>query len=123
MAGAVDFPVNGSGDYVPGGELSIPVLPEQESLARFVAQDRALAADRLGDQEPGSALPPEHGGMELNEFHIGEQRPRAERDRNPLPGRHRGIRALAVEAPRPAGREHDGTGVRLLDVASRPRPT
>src|SRR5208282_449768 len=51
-------------------------------------------------------------------FHIGEQRPHAERDRDPLPGRHRRIRALTVEAPRPAGREHDGTGVGLLDVAS-----
>ena len=51
------------------------VLPH-EPLAILVAQDPALAADRLGDQQAPHAGRPDHAGrVELDELHVDELRP------------------------------------------------
>jgi hypothetical protein len=115
MAGPLDLPKNGPGDDVAGGEFGIAVLAHEEAFARFVPEHCSLAADRLRDEVPGRPLPPEDRRMELDELHVGEQRPRPKRDGNPLARGDGGVRALAVEAAGAPGREDHGPGFDLLD--------
>jgi hypothetical protein len=74
-------------DLVARGELV------DEALAAAVDERRALAADRLRDQE---ALPPadpgDRGGMELDELEVGEARARLLGQEQPDPDRPRRVR-------------------------------
>ena len=99
---------------VRGGVLRPPVLGQvvpHEPFAVLVAQDPALAADRLGDEQPANARRPDHPGrVELDELHvdqlgaglIGEGLAVAA----VLPGVGRDLVGLAD----PAGRQHDRLG-------------
>ena len=110
-----DLAVDRPSDHVPGRELGILMLRHHESLPRVVAQDGAFPAKRLGDQEPRRPLAVEGGRVELDELHVAEQRPGPERDRDPLTGRDRRVRALSVERPGPAGGEDHRARVQDLE--------
>src|SRR5947208_4234486 len=73
-AAFLDFGVDGAGHDVARGELhALGVVLLHETLARFVAQDTAFAADRFSDEDALDAGRPNHsGGMKLDEFHVHE---------------------------------------------------
>ena len=82
---------------------------EHEPLALGVAQDAAVTAHRLGDQDPLDRRRPDHAGrVELDELHIEQGRSGPQRERvtvaGVLPRVGRDLERLAD----PAGRKHHG---------------
>src|SRR6185436_8902463 len=62
------------------------VLPH-EPLTVLVAEDPALAPDRLGDEQAADARRPDHAGrMELDELHVDQLRAGANRQRLAVAG-------------------------------------
>ena len=72
--------------------------------------------DRLRDEVARRAPAEEDGGVELDELHIGEERPGPERHRYPLTGGDGRVRALPVEAPGAAGRQDHRPWLGLLNA-------
>ncbi len=74
----------------------------------LIQQQSALATHRLGDERPRRARKIQRGRVELHERHVGDGRPRAIRQRDPVAAGGLGIGRLAIEHPRAARREHRG---------------
>ena len=82
-----------------------------EALALAVAQDAALAADRLGHQEPADAGRPDHAGrVELHELHVDQLRVGQVGQGVPVAGVLPRVRGDLVGAPDAAGGEDDRPG-------------
>ncbi len=78
-----------------------------EALARRVHQPRALAAQRLGEQESRHAGKTQRRGMKLVKLHVGQLSARSERRRDSVSRRHRRIGRVAVHLTRAAaGQQH-----------------
>ena len=75
-----------------------------EALARGVAQDRALAARALGEQD---AEPGEAGRVELEELHVLERQALAPDDADAVAGEGVRVRGGLVDLAEAAGREDD----------------
>ena len=95
-----------AGHHVPGGELGVRVDVEHEAPAVGVDQGRALAADRLGDQEV--ARRGQGGGVELVELQVRHRRPGAQGGGDAVAGGDLGVRGVAVELARAAGGQDHG---------------
>ena len=65
------------------------------ALAVPVDEPRALAAQRLGNQEPGRTGQLERGRMKLHELEIRDARAGVVRERDAVAGGHRGIGRFA----------------------------
>ena len=104
-----DLGVDRARDDVARRELQpLRVVALHEPLAARVAQDAALAADRLGDEQPGDARRPDHPGrMELHELHVDQLGARLVRERVPVAGALPRVRRDPPAPARAAGREHD----------------
>ena len=90
-----------------------------EPVALEVDEERALAADRLGDQRllaAGVGAEVHHRRVELHELQVAQRRPGPQRERHAVAGRHRGVRGLREHLAEPAAGEHHGP-------AAGPRPT
>ena len=84
-----------------------------------VDEERALAADRLGDQRLLAAGPlaePEHGRVELHELEVGDHRAGAQRRGHAVAGRDRRVGRRGVDLPEAAGGQHDRAGVGRADA-------
>ncbi len=82
-----------------------------EALAGLVAQVRALAAQRLGDEQHG--LLPGHGqpgGVELHELQVADGGAGAIRHGDAVAGGHARVGGAPVHLPRAAGGEHGDHG-------------
>ncbi len=104
-ARGVDPALDGAGDLVARGELV------DEALAGAVEQPGALAADRLGDEEPvGAVGGGHHGGVKLHHLQVGQ--PRAGLVGEQQPGADRAGRIGGARPQRggAAGRQHDRSG-------------
>ena len=81
---------------------------EHEPLALGVLQDPAVTADRLGDEQSLHRRGPDHPGrVELDELHVDQGRPGAQRQRMTVTGVLPGVRGDLPRLAEPAGREHD----------------
>ena len=70
------------------------------ALAVGTAQDRALAAQRLGEQEGLRLRVVEAGRVELEELHVRDRRAGAVRHRDAVAGRDVGVRRVEVDLAR-----------------------
>ncbi len=70
--GVHPFAGNSSGHHVARRQLEQRMVALHEALALFVAQVRALAAQRLRNQKTRRAGERKARGMELVELHIGQ---------------------------------------------------
>ena len=73
------------------------MIARHERIAAIVDEPRALAAERLGDEEAGRARTLERGRMKLDELQIGQARAGVIRERDPVAGGHRRIRRFAED--------------------------
>ena len=101
--------VDGGGDDVAGREVAHRVHAGGDRIALRVKQNRALAAQRLGDQRaPAAGVAVEqHGRVELDELDVAD---RHARPTAPAPHRHRSSRRgwwWRVQVAEPAGRQDD----------------
>ena len=104
--------VDGAGDHVAAGEVHLDrVVALHEALARGVAEDPALAAHRLGDQDAARSGRPDHpGGMELDELHVLQLGAGLVGHGGAVTGALPGVRGVAVHPPPAAARQHHRPG-------------
>ena len=88
------------------------MIARHEALARRVAQDAALAAQGLGEEEARRAFEVEGRRVELHELHVRKLRARVEGHRHAVARRHRRVRRVQVELARAARREHHAARAR-----------
>ncbi len=99
------------GHDVARSQLGAGVVPCHERLAAMIAEQGAVAAQRLGDQEARGAGAGEGGGVKLEELQVGNHRPRAEGQGDPVARRDRGIRGARVELAGASGGQHHRLGL------------
>ena len=103
------------------GELRIGVHLEHEPAPLLVAENRALATDRLRHEERRLRRAPwKHRRVELDELQIDHRGARAEGRGDAVAGRHGRVRRVRVELPSPAGREDHRVGRDPLAHRRRP---
>jgi len=115
---AFQFRVDGTGDDVPGSEFHHRMHPFHEPFARPVEQFRPLAADRFRNEEGLGVRMIEAGGVELDEFHVGDRRTGPVGDGDAVPRGDVGVARVEIDFPG-SPRGEDG-GVREEGV-DRPR--
>ena len=87
-----------------------------EALARRVAQDRALTAGALGEQDAEAR---ETGRVELEELDVLERQALAPDDADAVARQGVGVGGRLVDLPEPARREDDGLGVEDVEITRR----
>ncbi len=92
-------------DDVARGELGLGVDGRHEALAGGVAQQGALAAQRLGDQRRRRAAGGEAGRMELDELEVADGGAGAVGHGHAVAGGHLGVGRARVDLSGPAGGE------------------
>ena len=110
--------VNRASHDVARRERAARIVLLHELLAVLVDKHRALAAHRLGDEEPLRLRMVEAGRMELDELHVLDLRPRAPRKRNAVPGRRVGIARVEVHLAAAARRENRVRRTDRVDLAA-----
>ena len=88
-----------------------------EAFAAVVAQVRALAAQRLGEQEARYAGKRERGGMELVKLHVGQLGAGLRSQRDAVAGGHGGVGGVGVDLSRAARGDQDGPGADAMWLA------
>ena len=99
---------DGVGDDAARREFGVGMDAGHEAVPGGVPQDRALAAQRFGDEEGGAVSGDERGGVELHELDVADDRSGAEGEAEPVGGRAGRVGRVAVERARAAGGEDDG---------------
>ncbi len=110
-AAAHHFAIDASRDDVAGAELGIGMERAHEAFAACVDEGRAFAAKRFGRERRRIAADVDRGGMELNEFGVGDDGAGAGGDGDAFAARFAWIGGDGVELPRAAGRKHHGGGI------------
>ena len=94
---------------------------EHEPLALAVAQDPAVTADRLGDQDALDRRRPDHAGrVQLHELHVQQAGPGQQGERVPVPGVLPGVRGHLVGLADAAGGQHHGRRLEQHELAGAP---
>ena len=116
---------DGAGDDVARGQLGAVVVSGHEALAVGVAEEAALAAHRLRDEERLDAGQVERRGVELHELHVHDLGARAVGDRDAVAGGDFCVRGCQVhlagaacrqdERPAVVGGAFAGSGVEGAD--------
>src|SRR5213594_3518471 len=108
-AAFLDLGVNGSCNDVARGKFhALGVVLFHEAFARLVAQDAAFSANCFRDENALHAGRPDHSrGMELNEFHIHQLRPRFISKGHPVAGVFPRIGSDAPRLPNSAGGDNN----------------
>ena len=120
LPGALHLRVDRSRDDVPRGKLPHRVGAFHEPHPGAVQEDRPLAADRLGDEERLGERVVEAGGVELDEFHVGDRRPRPVRQRDSVSRGDVGVARVQVHFPRTPGGEDRHVRHESVDLAGPP---
>ena len=103
------------------GPAIVGEIGPHEPLAVLVAQDPALAADRLGHQQAADARRPDHPGrVELDELHVDELGARLVRERLAVAAVFPRVRGDLVGLADAAGRDDDRLGREADRLAGRP---
>ena len=111
VAAPLELAVDAAGHHVARRQLAARVVALHERFAGPVAEDPALAAQRLADEEAFRVRMVEAGRVELDEFEICDGRARPVRHGEAVSGRDVGIRRVQVDLPRAArGEDHHAGG-------------
>jgi hypothetical protein len=70
--GAMHFADDSASDDIAGGEFLGFGVALHEAFEKNIAEDAAFSAESFGEQKARRTLDGESGGMELHEFHVGE---------------------------------------------------
>ena len=95
---------DGARDLVARAQLVHELLPVR------VDEPRPLAAQGLGQQETGRALDGQGRGVELDELHVEQRGPRAQRHGHAVARGHGRVGGLAEHLARAAGGQQRGPG-------------
>ena len=120
LPGPLHLRVDRPRDDVPRREFLHRVGPLHEPAPAAVQEDRPLAADRLGDEERLGERVVETGGVELDEFHVGDRRPGAVRQRDSVSRGDIGVARVQVHLSRTPGGEYRHVRHEGVDRAGRP---
>jgi hypothetical protein len=115
----LDLEVDGARDDIAWGELGTRIVARHEALAIGQLQQAAFAAHRLRDQERLGMRVEEAGGVELDEFHVGNCRSGTPAHGHPVA--RRGIGVGRVQVDLPAARREDGSAPERTGPDFRPR--
>ena len=96
------------GHDIAGRDFRQLMVPLHECLAFDIAQDRAFSAHRFRQQELRSGRHVERGWMELDEFHVFDQRAGPVPHGDAVPCRARRIRSPRIDLAGASRRKHDG---------------
>ncbi len=121
MAGLVHPPGDRLGHHVARCQVGELVHALHEAVTLEVHEERALAADGLGDQRllaAGVGAEVHHRRVELHELQVPQRRPDAGGDGHPVAGRHRGVGGLGEHLAEPAGRQHHRAAVHGADTVA-----
>ena len=100
------------------GLVRIGNVVEHEPLAFTVAENAALAANALGDQDASHARRPDHpGGVKLDKLHVHERGAGAIGQRVPVAGILPAIAGHPEGLADASGGQHDGLGAEHLKLA------
>ena len=119
-AEALHLVVDGAGDDVPGGEFGALVEVLHEALAGGQAQQTALAAQGLGDEEALRVRMEQAGRMELVELHVRDPASGPPGHGDAVAGAAVGIRGVEVDLRGAPGGEHHEGGLEDVDAAGAP---
>ncbi len=101
---AVDEPTgDGLGHHVARREVGERVLVGHEGVPGVVAQDRALAAQRLRQKRPRHRRVVQCGGVELHELEVGDRGARAHGHGDAVAGGEGGVGGDGEALPGAAG--------------------
>ena len=106
VARPLQLGVDGARHHVARREVLHLVVARHERGAVAQAQDAALAAHRLRDQERLRGRVIEAGRVELEELHVRDARAHPVRHRDAVAGRDVGVRRVEVDLARAAGGQH-----------------
>ena len=104
-----------------GARSASSCWPDHEAVALEVDEERALAADRLGDQRLlALRVGPEvhHRRVELHELEVAQGRAGTQRDRHAVAGGDAGVGGLREHLAEPAAGEHDRPAVGGADAVA-----
>ena len=105
-AALVEAAADRLGHHVARREVGEGVLAAHERRALLVAQDRALAAQRLREQRARHRRMVQRGRVELHELEVGDRDAGAHRHRDAVAGRQRRVGGDREALPGAAGRDH-----------------
>ena len=109
--------VDGAGDDVARSEFRPRVVLGHEARAVGQLEQAAFAAHRLGDEERLGVRVVEAGGVELDEFHVGDPAPGPPTHGHAIAGRRIGVGCVEVHLARSAGGQHGVEGTQGFDLA------
>ena len=107
---ARQLPDDAARDAIAGRQIAGRLVAGHERLAVGVHQPRALAAQRLGEQEARLPGDLQRRRMELHELEVGDARAGELRHRDAVAGGHLRVGRLAEHLAGAAGREQRGAG-------------
>lgn len=111
--------VDGTGHHVAGSELQTAVILLHEALPLEVAQDAAVAAHGLGDEERGAVAGVEkRRGMELYELHVLHRTLGAVDHGDAVAGGHKGICGGLVDGTHASGGHHGDLRQKGVDLTA-----
>ena len=105
-----DLAVQGPRHHVARRQFGIRMKAQHETLAMFVDQGGAFAAQCFGGQRRGIAADGDGSGMELDEFGIGNNGAGTGRHAQSFAARFQRIGGDGIERAQPTGGENDGAG-------------
>ena len=110
QAALLHFEVDGAGDDVARRQFGALVVPGHEARAVGQLEQAAFAAHRFGDEEGLGMGVVEAGGVELDEFHVGDPAAGAPAHGDAVTGRDVGIGGVEIDLARAARGQHDMLG-------------
>ena len=106
----LDLAEIGAGDDVPRGQFGVWMDGGHEALAQIIDEDSAFAAQRLGGEGRRIGTGRNGGGMELDEFGIGNDSPGTGRHTHGMAAHAGRIGGDGIKAAQAAGGQHGGAG-------------
>src|SRR5207302_6387484 len=98
------FAVDSARDYIARGQRFQWMIGVHEFKAGFGLENAPLAADRFTDQKRFGARVVKAGGMELDEFHIGDTGSRTVSHRHSIAGGNIRISGIEIDFSTPSRR-------------------
>ncbi len=110
------FFINGARHDIPGCQRKTGIVVLHELGAVQILEDSTFAADGLADEERAALGIIKTGGMELDEFHVGNGCARAPRHRQTIAGRDIGIGRVKIDLAAAASGQNDVFSLESRDL-------